>query len=95
MNALYTMYTLLQSDRDDVLDVVVRWLAHLPELVQREFETATPQEMLGFIVMVLFIITSLLAVGFKGILSGSHGGDSSDFGDGGDFGGDGGDGGGG
>jgi uncharacterized membrane protein YgcG len=91
MNALYTMYTLLQSDVDDVLDVVVRWLAHLPELVQRELETATPQEMLGFIVMVLFIITSLLAVGFKGILSGSHGG-GGDFGDGGggDGGGDGG-----
>jgi uncharacterized membrane protein YgcG len=93
MNALYTMYTLLQSDVDEVLDVVVRWLAHLPELVQRELETATPQEMLGFIVMVLFIITSLLAVGFKGILRGSGGGgDFGDFGDGGggDGGGDGG-----
>jgi hypothetical protein len=51
--------------------------------------------MLGFIVMVLFIITSLLAVGFKGILRGSGGGGGGDFGDfgdggGGDGGGDGG-----
>jgi uncharacterized membrane protein YgcG len=90
MKMLYKGYRLLQSDGDDLLDFMMRWLAHLLNEAQREFETATPQEMLGFIVIALLIITSLLAVGFKGVLRGS-GGSGGDFGDGGsDGGGDGG-----
>jgi hypothetical protein len=89
------MYGLFQGDAADPFDFVARLLTYLINEAQRAFETATPQEMLGFIVMVLFIITSLLAVGFKGALSGSGrgGGDIGDGGDGGDGGG--GDGGGG
>jgi uncharacterized membrane protein YgcG len=95
MHSLWSVYSLFQGDAADPFDFVLRWLTHLINEAQRAFETATPQEMLGFIVVVLFLITSLLAVGFKGALrgSGSDGGDFGDFGGGGDGGG--GDGGGG